>query len=197
MTSITSASRWSRARVVVLLVGLVLALLQAPARAQQVDPLREAQVKAGYLINFLRYTEFPVRPGEPPDRPYRIAVIDDELLYSVLQAAAADVTVNARPLSVRQGLPASDDAAGETDLIYLGQPASSAARARVRELSGTPVLTVGEDEDFVAGGGMLGLSLEGTRIVFDANLLALRTAGLSMSAKALKLARRLHPEDGQ
>lgn len=194
MTSITSASRWSRARVVVLLVGLVLALLQVPARAQQVDPLREAQVKAGYLINFLRYTSFPERPGEAEDRPWRIMVLGDESLREALEVAArSELQVQERDIRV---VPVQTGAGAlpAVDLVYIADEVSRRDQQLVRALSGAPILTVGESEAFIEQGGMLRLRLEGGRIVFDANLDALRGASLSMSAKALTLARRLHPE---
>lgn len=194
MTSITSASRWSRARVVVLLVGLVLALLQAPARAQQVDPLREAQVKAGYLINFLRYTSFPERPDEAENGPWRIMVLGDESLREALEVAArSELQVQERDIRV---VPVQTGAGAlpAVDLVYIADEVSRRDQQLVRALSGAPILTVGESEAFIEQGGMLRLRLEGGRIVFDANLDALRGASLSMSAKALTLARRLHPE---
>lgn len=197
MTSITSASRWSRARAA-LLAGLVLALTQVPARAQQVDPLKEAQVKAGYLVNFLRYTSFPERPGEAEGGPWRIMVVRDEALRAALEAAArSDLRVHERAIAVVPVASQVETGVGglpTVDLVYISDEGSRRDQQLVRALSGTPVLTVGESEDFIEQGGMLRLRLEGAGIVFDANLDALRAAGLSMSAKALKLARLLHPE---
>lgn len=205
MTPIPSASRWSQARaalcapgLALLLAGLVLGWISMPTRAQQVDLLKEAQVKAGYLVNFLRYTSFPDRSGQGEDGSWRIMVLGDEPLHAALEAAArADLRVHDRALRVLPVESPVETAAGglpALDLLYVAGEVSGQQQQRLRALSGVPVLTVGDGEDFIEQGGMLRLRLEDGRIVFDANLDALRAARLGMSAKALKLARRLHPE---
>jgi hypothetical protein len=51
------------------------------------------------------------------------------------------------------------------------------------------VLTVSDQPDFAADGGMLGLVLQETRIVFDANPAAIKETRVSVSSKVLRLAR--------
>jgi hypothetical protein len=51
------------------------------------------------------------------------------------------------------------------------------------------VLTVGESEDFVQAGGMIGFFLEDNKVRFEINLNATERAKLKISARLLALAK--------
>lgn len=186
----------------VFVLAVLAAMLVMPARAQKVDKLKEAQVKAGYLVNFLRYTDFPEAGKRAADSKYRIVIIGDDALASALRTAAREgITVNARELEVSSGLslgeaPGSDARPSHlsVDLVFIDRSRRAYARTILDALAGQPILTVGDAEDFARAGGMIGLSLEDARIVFDANPAAIRKSGLMVSARVLKLARRLEGE---
>lgn len=174
-----------------LLLLVLMAAKTAPVRAQEIDRVKAAQVKAGYLVNFLRHTDYPPDAVAPDTEPYRIVVLGDAELASALKSAArAGVRVNSRALKVTAAETPPEPLTA--DLLYLSRGQRAQTAAVLAALAGRPVLTVGEDEGFNRAGGMICLSIDGGRIVFDANVVAIRGAGLSMSAKALKLARELH-----
>ncbi|MGQ0697690.1 MAG: YfiR family protein [Panacagrimonas sp.] len=170
------------------------AMTATTVHGQDIDPVKEAQVKAGYVLNFLRYTDFPWQRDRPADAPYRIVVVGDAALASALHiAATGGVAVNARTLDV--ALPGGTQDLLAADLVFVGRDRSAQAPDIIRSLAGRPLLVVGDGEGFIPAGGMIGLRLEGSRIVFDAHPAAIRGAGLMLSAKVLKLARHVHPED--
>ena len=170
-----------------------------PASAQEGSEEIQAQVEGAFLVNFLRYTDWPGEPGTPNDEPYVITVVGDaEMAATLARLTRVVAPVRGRRVEVhRAEYPEGADAnvrAAVSDrlrrshLVFVRGGAEPVA-AVLGELSGQPVLTVSDRPDFVRDGGMLGLRREGSRIGIDANPAAIRNARLVVSAKVLKLAR--------
>lgn len=157
----------------------------------------ELQVEAAFLVNFVRYTDWPPGRLGPIGAPYIVSVIGSEDDASAIASvAAAAGPIGGRRIEVRRVAPAS---------LSLRPAASSVLRAShvvfVREDSGVrcaivrrllgdaPVLTVGDATGFATAGGMLGLVRVQQHLAFEANPDEIRSAGLLVSAKVLKLAR--------
>jgi hypothetical protein len=169
------------------------------ADAQGVDPERVAEVKAGFLVNFIRYTNWPATSFSGPDSPVRVAVIGGELVAENLEriseragpiAGGRGIAVTAMD-SLEEMSGAERDTIGETlresHLVYVAEESARAADL-VKSLAGHDVLTVGDGTGFAPAGGMIGLWRDGERIVFDANPEAIRRSRLAVSARVLKLA---------
>jgi hypothetical protein len=165
----------------------------------------EVEVEAAFLVNFLRYTQWPSArvPGTGAD--YVITVVGSQSAAdSVRAVCAAAMGIEGRGIEVRW-LP---QARGSREAPF-ESPQDIEARAQLRgshlvffhrssgrvhpqvltDLAGMPVLTVSDNDGFTQQGGMLGLVRSDGRIVFQANTGAIRGAGLLVSAKVLKLAR--------
>lgn len=176
------------------LAALLLALAAAPAAAQRIDPARAAQVKAAYLLNFLRYTQWPEASFENAQAPYRVAILGDAAVAAEFEALAQRAgPIENRGVSVRTGQlrlnAAQAQELRQTHLIYIAGPAAHEfLPALIGALDGAPALVVGDGPAFAPAGGMLGLILSQGRIVFDANPEAIRRHGVMVSAKVLKLA---------
>jgi hypothetical protein len=170
------------------------------ARAQDIDAAKLAQVKAAYVVNFLRYAQWPA--GAAADTPLHVAVLAADPVAADLEAVAQHgQPVNGRPLLVQRiALPAHFEALvdeqqpaivqslRQSELVYIGELPPPAVAALLHALQGAGVLTVGEPEGFAAQGGMLGLVLQQNHVVFDANPEAIRLGGMYVSANVLKLA---------
>jgi hypothetical protein len=194
---------------VVWLLLLGMCAWSAGPGAQTPDGERANQVKAAYLINFLRYTDWPAASFPTPETPFRIVVAGGPgLLDAIRGIAGAAGRVAGRAIEVeRMELPPSGVASGSA------QRAQIAARlrqchvlfversdpARADELIGLvrdyPVLTVGDVDRFAASGGMLELLPRGPNIVIAANPGAIRRSDLVVSAKVLKLAQLVDNEE--
>jgi hypothetical protein len=184
--------RWTAA--LALVAGLA-----CPAAAQETSTALEAQVEAAFLVNFLRYTDWPPERATPLDEPLVITVLGDPTTAAAL-AHLADVVppVRGRRIEVqRLEFPEGADATVRASLserlrrshLVFVHDTREPVQAILGDLSGQPVLTVSDQPGFVAEGGMLGLRRLGGRIVFEANPAAIRNARLVVSAKVLKLAR--------
>lgn len=193
--------RGGRTLAALVLVALAVAA-GAPARAsagQGVDPRRGAAVRAGLLLNFLRFTEWPAR-AFPDDRsPVVVAVAGDDALAADLEVLVRGERVGAsqRPVVVRRILP-PDAGAGAavpaTSLpachaLFLGAARAAECAWWLAQVAAQPVLTVGDAPEFAREGGMLGLVVRDGRMTFEANPERIQPAGISVSSKLLRLAR--------
>ena len=182
---------WRSGCVAILLLA---GLLQAgSAQAQTRAGASPAEVQAAYLLNFLRFTQWPAPPPSS-DEPVDVAVLGAEPLAVALrtllrQPGAAGV----RPVRVHHLREISSARARRqlrgAEVVFVGGHEWPDPSRPLRELRGRPVLTIGEGPEFARRGGMLGLVPEGSRIVFDANPGVIQASGLQLSAKVLKLAR--------
>src|SRR5689334_14878311 len=187
-------------RAILALVVLAFGALAArPVAAQEDSAALQLQVEAAFLVNFLRYTQWPPDTFGNPADPYVITVVGDEDAAATLRRLTEVVTpIAGRRIAVqRLEFPPGADATVRTaisdrlrrsHLVFVHGRADP-VEAILADLSGQPVLTVSDVQDFARAGGMLGLRESGGRIVFEANPEAIRNARLAVSAKVLKLAR--------
>ena len=194
-------------------LALALAIGSTPAAdAQGVDEERAAEVKAGFLVNFIRYTNWPQSSFSAPDSPIRVVVIGSELVAENLErisdragpiAGGRGIDITAME-SLEEMSSAERDAIVDTlrhsHLVYVAEEserASERASDLLKSLVGHDVLTVGDGTSFAPAGGMIGLWRDGERIVFDANPEAIRKSRLAVSARVLKLAHIVETGGGQ
>jgi hypothetical protein len=196
-----AGAHWARA-VLALLVALAAV---APLRAQSPRAPLESEVQAAYLINFLRYTQWPERSFDSRAAPYVIAVVGSEHVAARVRAVAgAAGRVDGRPVEVlwvpgaRGSRAAPFDSSQDREnllqlqrshLVFFHASAGNIPAQALSDLWGRPVLTVSDVPGFTQSGGMLGLVRRSGSIVFEANPVAIRNSRLMLSAKVLKLAR--------
>lgn len=196
----TTSRRRSLARLLLCVVGLF--GLPGLAHAQR---LAEADVEAAYLVNFLRYTQWPERSFATAASPYVISVIGPqavadrvrEVAFAAGRIGGRSIEVHSIPFqrgSVEAPLQSERDRQllakiRGSHLVFFHSDASPLHPQALADLWGQPVLTVSNAPGFTDAGGMLGLFRSSGHIVFEANPGSIRNSGLLVSAKVLKLAR--------
>jgi len=168
------------------------------ANAPTLDIDKAARVKAAYLLNFIRYSQWPSEAFPAPDSAIILTIVGD----CPGSAAMAEVIHRAEPVEGRaiqlQLAPyAHDDvnrqefyrSLDESHLVYICQSGPEPLKAILEHLASANVLTVGDTPGFVQSGGMIGFVLEENRIVFEASPKAIQKTRVTISAKVLKLAK--------
>jgi hypothetical protein len=159
----------------------------------------EYSIKAGYILLFTRYVEWPPSAFATPDAPIVICVLGDDPFGSVLDETMAGQQSQQRPLSVRRVTDA--DAAEDCHVAFIGiqdeQPLASKQTGQwLDTLATRPVLTITETPAALPLGAMLCFVTEGedgqARIRFEASLPPMHRAGLSASSQMLVAARKVH-----
>lgn len=188
-------ARWRRsARTCVLL--LVVAFLQLPVAAAGRAPT--VAVEAAFLVNFMRFTQWPADRLPADDNPYIVAVVGSDTAADTIRtvASAADAiqghpiaVVDVDPRDVERRQAKALEVLRGSHLVFVQSNDSDVRRQVFDTLDGSAVLTVGDTPDFAARGGMLGLVRSGSHLALEANPDEIQAAGVQVSAKVLKLAR--------
>lgn len=166
-----------RLLLIVLLVGASVALAQAPT---------EAQVKAAYVLNFAKFTDWPAGTFQSPSAPLHVCVLGNA------ETAAGFANIQGKQAQGRDVQVRIMPKLGELALchaLYFDGSERASTAAALKTVAGRPILTVSDVEGFVDAGGMLGLVLVDGKIRFDANREAARGNGLQLRAQLLSLAR--------
>ena len=177
-------------KLVALFAAAALALAWRTQVHAQAPVYSRPQVEAAYLLNFIRYTAWPTDAAPPPEAPLVVVVYRAPATADALEVITEDERVSGREIDVRRARTEAelDREILGAHVIYVGEEADAgAALARVGDF----VLTVGSASHFSESGGMFGLASAGSRVVFDANLDAIRASGLTVSARVLQLARHV------
>jgi hypothetical protein len=173
------------AAVVCLLAGASSgARAQAPAAATPI----EANIKAVFLYNFTKYVTWPaLAVGERSPAEVRICATAEDGFFTLLRAAVEGEDIDGKPL-VAVALDGLDEAKA-CQILYVGDPQSPDGRAWLSAVRGLQVLTVADgaltDETVIA------FVRENNRVRFDINRAAGARRNLNVSAKLLRLARRV------
>jgi len=144
-----------------------------------------AAVKAAFLYNFAKFTEWPA-DSRTPDGPLILSTNDTAVADS-LSPLVKGHEVKGRPLAVRRISAESVQLRG-CHILYLWNLDAHQSRRLVEGLGGAPVLTVSDFNRFAALGGVVQFVNENERLRFAINLAAIRRQGLRLSSKLLALA---------
>jgi hypothetical protein len=144
----------------------------------------EAAVKAGFLFNFVKFTQWP-NAKEGDRSPLLICTVDPSPLDGqlvMLQGRA----VGTRSIEVRVQVPASEWRSCQ--VLFFSGLDTSRVESTLRGLGNAPILTIGDVPGFVQVNGMIGMRLDDNRVRFDVHLGAAQRAGLQLNSQMVQLA---------
>jgi hypothetical protein len=167
-------------RLLSLLTGFLLMLATTAGQSQQST---EQQLKAAYLINFLKYVEWP------DNRAKATLCLFGRDIMSTMLSSYEGRTVAGRELVVRR--VNSPDQLGECQILYVPDTEEARFAAVLRWTEGQPILTVSDAEFFARQGGGIALVRDESRLQFDINLDSLHRARLKPASQMLRLARQV------
>ena len=166
-----------------ILVAALVAGASHGSRAQDEAP-PEYRVKAEYLLNLIKYVEWP----DSVSGPLLLCVAGQNPFGPTLENSVRNETFRGAPVRVRVILE-PDPAC---NLVFA--PRTSNVRAYLGAAAGMPVLTVGETPRFLQQGGMIRFYPAGANVRFEINREAAERAGLRINARLLELARMARPD---
>lgn len=170
------------------LVAAVLALACRPIFVQAQAP-SEYQVKAAFLFNFAKFVEWPAAAFRNGQSPITICVIGDDPFGPLIDETVKGQSFANRSFSVRRIKQIPRDDTCQIVFVGAAEQARTEVGAAIRAL---PILTVGEDDTTSESSGIINFIIEEQKVRFDINLDAAERAGIKISSKLLKLAKRVH-----
>ena len=198
-----------------MLLRVVLAVFLAHSIRVPAAPLNEYEVKAGYLLNFVEFVEWP--PGAFPDAksPVVLGVIGKDPFGAELDKLQ-DKIVNGRKLQIKRFKGALEFRGEETPgrrqhtlalkqsrklaelkschILFVSSSEKSYLPLILKPLKGASILTVGDTEMFVHEGGIVNFLDSVNRVQLEINLDTADQARLKISSKLLSLAKVIKTE---
>ena len=176
----------------VALLGSPCSLPQARAANDDAVPL-EYKVKAAFLQRFLKFIDWPADSQPAVGDTIVVGIVDCLPMYDALRALA-DRPVLGRRLEIRM-IHDSEPWPDGCHVVFVpreidSQPRSKNSRWRhLEDLRKRPILTVGEDDEFIIDGGTIGFFKQGDHIRFAISKSAIESTGLAFGSDLLRLAR--------
>ena len=141
----------------------------------------EYRLKAAFLYNFVALTQWPADLGST----LNLCVYGPDTFGAEIDPLAGK-TVGSRKIEVHRRT--SLDELKGCQLVFVAAPAFSQMPRVLDAVRGLPVLMVADSAGAVRQGAMLNMTLVQGRVTFDVNLVAARSARLTLSSKLLRLA---------
>jgi hypothetical protein len=173
----------------VLAVAAVCAVSPTSAQAPAASAVPNSVVKAVFLLNFARFTEWPAGTA---GAPLTLCVLGDADVAASLDGLVGDRPINGRDVSVAR--IETFRIVRSCHLLYVPGDDQAKIAGALEAVLTLPVFTVGDGEFFARAGGVAAFLNEDGRTRFGINPDALNRAGLRVSSKMLGLARLIKEE---
>lgn len=160
---------------------LALLLLAMPGAFSLAQVSSESQLKAAFLVNFLKYVEWPASSATTAN----ICLFGRDTLGATLGAYEGR-SIGGRELRIHR--ITGPDQAAQCQILFVPDTEEARFGAVLRWVENQPTLTVSDAEVFTRVGGAIALvRLEG-RLQFDINIEALNRHGLKPHSQMMRLA---------
>jgi hypothetical protein len=177
--------RKTRQHLLAVLAFTALGMAAGLCRSSVAQVPSEYQVKAAFLLNFMKFVGWPVSAFDSPNAPLSICILGDDPFGSDIDQVVGGEIIGGRPVTVerlrRPPIPRS------CRVLFIGRTEKDVAT--VLAGLGAGVLTVSDRDRFLQEGGMIAFVLEDRRVRFDVNQNAAARASLTMNALMLAVAR--------
>ncbi len=169
-----------------ILLALIMACgMVAPSPLGGADESLEYRVKAAFLLNFIKFTEWPPSAFTASDSPISICILGADPFGDALDQVIAGESVNGKKVAVERLRRAPS--AKACQVLFISK--SEKNIDKILPALGPGVLTVGDQEQFLRDGGIISFVIENRRVRFDINQTAAQNAALKLSSKLLSVAR--------
>jgi hypothetical protein len=148
-------------------------------------PPPEYLVKAAFLYNFAKFTEWPATAFAGPRAPLRLCVLGADPFGPALESIAGKKVKDRTIVTSR--FERADGVEG-CHVLFVSASEGERLDGILRSLRDEPVLTVADVPGFARSGGIVNLKTVENKVRFEINLHAGQRAGLRFSSQLLKLA---------
>ena len=177
---------------IALATGLLLGTTNAKAvqAGSETGETREYMVKAAFLYNFAKFTDWPTEAFASPDAPLRLCILGRNPFGHALDMIRGK-SVGRHPIEIR--FLSKSRVAATCHILFLSASETDRLPLILKYLRDRPVLTVSEAPNFTKSGGIIRLKTVRNKIRFEINPAVAQNAGLAISSRLLKLAANILP----
>lgn len=145
-----------------------------------------ADIKAAYLYHFATFTQWPKGVNTMSRKEIRLCVLGEDDVAAqlrLLDGKELDEGYVLRVAVVRR-----EQLSRICNMVFIGESNSFPSEQAWVKLHGEPILWVSDQAGFAQNGGMIEMFLRDDKIRMRINLGAVRSSGIALSSKLLRLA---------
>jgi len=160
------------------------------AHANAQAPAGEAQIKAAFVYNFLKFVDWPADTFHNAQEAFVVAIVGEGDTADAAERFLEEKQLGARPIVVRR--VKWDQPLAGVHAVLVTEHDGKRLRRVLDAATAASALSIGEGEDFALHGGVIGLLVDEHKVRFDIDTDAAQAAGLRVSSKLLALTRVVH-----
>jgi hypothetical protein len=176
----------SRGWVLGFMFALALLLIHFCPRSSADTVSAEYRLKAAFLFHFAEFVDWP-EDAFKDSTSLTYCTLGEDVFRGALDEGIDGKRLGNHLLRVQH--LRQPQALQNCHILFVGGLDKKRQAAALASVKGEPVLTVGDSEQFVNEGGMIGFCLEENKVRFQINLKNAADAGLKISARLLILAK--------
>lgn len=138
------------------------------------------------MFNFCQFITWPSDAFEGPAAPIVIGVLGNDPFGTMLDDVVRGEVIRGRTIRVSRYRRVEE--AANCHLLFVSGSEAPRQDVILRFIQRRKIVTIGESDDFLAGGGMIALASVQNRVRLRINLPAVRAGGISVSSKLLRVA---------
>jgi len=167
-------------------VALAATLIAAPgiAAGNATDAVPDVAVKAAFLYNFAKFTEWPALPA---GAPIVVCIVGDDGIAAALVVTVREQNISGHTLEVWR--PQESATWRGCHLLFLADAETRRSAGGLGAIKTLPILTISDGKGFSQAGGIIELFVENARMRFAINVDAAERSGLHLSSRLLGLAK--------
>jgi hypothetical protein len=160
-------------------------------KAQQYS---EYEVKAAYLYNFIKFTQWPTTAFDNKESEFVIGIYGYNPFKNILNEVIGNNTIQNKRIVVKY-LKATDDFK-KCHLLFIAKASDEEIVNIIKKLENSPVLTVGDNiKNFCLVGGMINFSRQDAKYRFVINNNQAVISNIKISSKLLFLAKTISDDE--
>jgi hypothetical protein len=160
-----------------------------PGEADYPAEFADYRLKAGFIFRFAQFIDWPPDSFKDSRSPVTFCTTASDPFSGALDEAVAGKLIRGRTLQVRHSDKETDLAGCQ--ILFIGESDEKRSASLLASVKDLPIATVGDEDRFVARGGLIGLIWVGRDLRFNINLGVAGPARLKISSPLLSLAKNV------
>jgi len=153
------------------------------------------QAKATCIFNFAKYMNWPADTFAASNSPITIGVSGDARMLDQLKSESAGKLIEGHPIEVV--VADAETNWSRCQIIFVAGSSRRRQTAVLNSVNSKPILTVGENNQFIPRGGIINVVTKDDKVRFDINADAAHRSGLRISSRIMSLADNITGDRGK
>jgi len=154
----------------------------------------EYAVKAAIVFKIAKFVTWPEQAFSDHDNSLSVCVPKNDPIARAMSALRGK-TIHGRVFSVKY-FDENALISNACQILFLTKISGKRQRTLLNIAAKRPILTIGDNDQFLDRGGIVGLEIKQDRVHFAINVAASESSGLDISAQLLQLAKIRDKRDG-